>query len=192
MALQGIYQIPRMNFLKTDRIAFNYGAMAITVAVCVAIMGLWYGVTMLRTQFLEIGLKKQTEVLRQMAEEKDKRLSYAQLAGKKFQAKSAEREFKTIFAQPPQMAEFLLEVAKQMPPQLQLVNVKLEKATEEGEYKLTITGQGKNARLVSNYTSRLEDSVYFKNVKLVSTEHQSDKTKGAFRFHIEALVFPAR
>lgn len=191
MALQDIYQIPRMNFLKTDRFAFNYGAMALVVGACVAIMGLWYGATMLRTTLLEASLKKQAEVLQQMTEEKDKRLSYAQLAGKKFQAKSAEREFKTIFAHPPQIAEFLLEVAKQLPPQLQLVNVKLEKATEEGEYKLIITGQGKNAHLVSNYTSRLEDSVYFKSVKLVSTEHQSDKTKGAFRFHVEALVLPA-
>ena len=179
--------IHRMNFLKGGKYAMTYGSMLAFAAVWIGVLLIWFTACLGRDYYYEHKISAIHQQIKMLEAQKEERLNFAQLAGKQSQARTAKKELASIFADPPRLSIYMKELAKQMPKQLQLKTSLLEENEESGALQMTMTGRGKVVRLVSNFTSRLEDSQYYKGVELVDTKHDKDGGPG-FEFHVQATV----
>jgi len=177
-----------MNFLETGPFSFNYASMGLFSLFLLLLLVSWYCVGAVRMAYLQKEIGNEKGALKKISLEKDKRLEFAQLAGKRQLEKTAEKKLTSIFTNPPVWSSLLQELAGRVPKQIRLKSIEVSLKEEEGAYFLDLVGRGNASRMIAHFISRLDDSLLFQNAKLLGTKDLGKTEDQGIDFHVQVEI----
>lgn len=174
--------IQRVNFIEKKRLAITYRMIANAYLVAIGICGLLYGYAIITYMHSQKTIRDLQLGIVQLQKEKEKLM-------KKEKKNTGTGPFVAIqdeLEQVPQWSLLLDSLSQILPHQVWLKEFKTRAQEKEGHKReVQLEGQAKNAQAISTFLKMIEDTPFFEDVVLRSSEE--DKT-GVFDFEISCNI----